>query len=540
MKQMGKIFLVALLCTAMVTLTACGSSQKTADSSMLLSKARSMNSQISGVAPLQDRGMQNENSIQVNLESVTEFNTEEYKTIEENRLMKVSMSPLSTFSIDVDTASYSNVRRYLEDKQLPPVDAVRIEELVNYFSYDLPEPTHEVPFSVTTETTQCPWNKDNYLTMIALQGKNVNQDDLPLSNLVFLLDVSGSMNEPMKLPLLKSSFQLLVEQLGENDKVSIVVYAGSSGVILEGVRGDEKERILAALDKLEAGGSTAGGEGILLAYEMAKKNFIHGGNNRVILATDGDFNVGVSNEGDLTKLIEEKRKDGIFLSVLGFGTGNIKDNKMETLADKGNGNYAYIDSMTEAKKVLVNEMGGTLLTIAKDVKIQVEFNPLKVKEYRLVGYDNRMLRNEDFDDDAKDAGDIGAGHNVIAFYEIIPYKDGEVIEKSSLKYQSSDIRQEWENEWMEIRLRYKEPESDVSQKVIHTVTEQDITENPSENFIFASAVAEFGLLLRNSQYKAQSSWENVKARANKAIGDDTEEYRSNFIKLVKSAESLSK
>jgi len=541
MKQMGKFFMAVLLCTAMVTMTACGSSEKTADSSMLYSvKSGSMNSQISGVAPLQDSGMQKEYTMEVGPESGTEFNTEEYKTIEENRLMKVSMSPLSTFSIDVDTASYSNVRRYLEDKQLPPVDVVIIEELVNYFSYDLPEPTHEVPFSVTTETTQCPWNKDNYLTMIALQGKNVSQDDLPLSNLVFLLDVSGSMNEPMKLPLLKSSFQLLVEQLGENDKVSIVVYAGSSGVILEGVRGDEKERILAALDKLEAGGSTAGGEGILLAYEMAKKNFIHGGNNRVILATDGDFNVGVSNEGDLTKLIEEKRKDGIFLSVLGFGTGNIKDNKMETLADKGNGNYAYIDSMMEAKKVLVNEMGGTLLTIAKDVKIQVEFNPLKVKEYRLVGYDNRILRNEDFDDDAKDAGDIGAGHNVIAFYEIIPYKDGEMIEKSSLKYQSSDVRQEWENEWMEIRLRYKEPESDVSQKVIHTVTEQDITMNPSENFIFASTVAEFGLLLRDSQYKAQSSWENVKARANKAIGNDTEEYRSNFIKLVKSAESLSK
>jgi Ca-activated chloride channel family protein len=344
----------------------------------------------------------------------------------------------------------------------------------------------------------------------------------------------------MKLPLLKSSFKLLVEQLGENDKVSIVVYAGSSGVILKGARGDEKEKILEALDKLRAGGSTAGGEGIQLAYKIAKENYIPGGNKRVILATDGDFNVGISSEGQLTKMIESKRKEGIFLSVLGFGTGNIKDNKNESLADKGNGNYAYIDSMLEAKKVLVSEMGGTLLTIAKDVKIQVEFNPMQVKEYRLVGYDNRVLNNEDFDDDTKDAGEIGAGHNVIAFYEIIPYKPGEKAEESQLKYQSAEVRQEWANEWMEIRLRYKEPNEDTSMKIVRTVKQQDLTENPSENFSFASAVAEFGMLLRDSEYKAKSSWDHVLSMSQKALGEDAGEYRRGFLELVKKAEELSR
>lgn len=465
-----------------------------------------------------------------------EYNTEEYESDPENRMMKTAMSPLSTFSIDVDTASYSNVRRYLNSGMMPPADAVRTEELINYFSYDLPEPTQEVPFSVTTEISECPWNTDNSLVMIALQGKHVEQKDLPLSNLVFLLDVSGSMDSPDKLPLLKESFQLLTEQLGENDKVSIVVYAGASGVILEGARGDEKEKILEGLDRLEAGGSTAGSEGIERAYEIAKKYFINGGNNRVILATDGDFNIGISSEGELTRLIEKKRKEGISLSVLGFGTGNIKDNKMESLADNGNGNYAYIDNLMEAKKVLVNEMGGTLLTIAKDVKIQVEFNPMKVKEYRLVGYENRMLRNEDFDDDAKDAGEIGAGHNVIAFYEIVPYQSGETAEQSDLKYQSTDIRQEWENEWMEVRLRYKDPDGDISKKIVHAITQQEYHENPSETFQFASAVAEFGLLLSESEYKGTSSIESIMERAQKALGEDSEGYRKSFIELVDMAE----
>ncbi|MBP7174765.1 MAG: VWA domain-containing protein [Thermoclostridium sp.] len=466
------------------------------------------------------------------------FNTEEYESNPENRMMRTAMSPLSTFSIDVDTASYSNVRRYLNDGVMPPADAVRTEELINYFSYDLPEPTQDVPFSVTTEISQCPWNPDNSLVMIALQGKHVDHKSLPLSNLVFLLDVSGSMDAPNKLPLLKESFQLLTEQLGENDKVSIVVYAGSSGVVLEGARGDEKEKILEALDRLEAGGSTAGGEGIEKAYEIAKKYYINGGNNRVILATDGDFNVGVSSEGELTRLIEKKRQEGISLSVLGFGTGNIKDNKMEALADKGNGNYAYIDSLFEAKKVLVNEMGATLLTIAKDVKIQVEFNPRKVKEYRLVGYENRMLANEDFDDDTKDAGEIGAGHNVVAFYEIVTYQSGETIDSPELKYQSTDIRQEWENEWMELRVRYKEPDGDISKKIVHPITQQEYKENASENFQFASAVAQFGMLLSESEYQGTTSIGSVKARASKAIGKDSEGYRKSFIELVEIVESL--
>ncbi len=546
MKRKVKVLLATLLTAAMaMTMAACGSESKhnlsrmdaaysVADAAPLARAAQMPPT--SSLEPDISAGIDMAEAMPVKAEQ--EFNTEEYKAVEENRPMKVSMSPLSTFSIDVDTASYSNIRRFIEDGIRPPADAVRIEEMINYFTYDLPQPDGDVPFSVTTELAKCPWNEENYLAMIALQGKSISNKDLPKSNLVFLLDVSGSMDEPDKLPLLKSSFQLLVEQLGENDKVSIVVYAGASGVVLDSARGDEKEKILEALNGLAAGGSTAGGEGIELAYKIAKKNYIPGGNNRVILATDGDFNVGVSSEGELTRLIENKRKDGIFLSVLGFGTGNIKDNKMEALADKGNGNYAYIDSLLEAKKVLVNEMGGTLLTIAKDVKIQVEFNPAKVKEYRLVGYDNRILRNEDFDDDTKDAGEIGAGHSVTAFYEIVPYKVGEEIESSQLKYQSAEIKQGWENEWMEVRLRYKKPDSDASEKLVHTVTDNEIRERPSENFVFASAVAEFGLLLKDSQYRGTSSLGSVKMRAEGSIGSDEEGYRRNFLELVDKAKRI--
>jgi Ca-activated chloride channel family protein len=537
MKKKGSALPAAFLCAAMaLTLTACGNKSApdyyaaTAPQASYSLSAKYENEILAGtVLTGQD---------QQELQDDEHFNTEEYKFVEENRFMKVSMSPLSTFSIDVDTASYSNVRRFLNDGIRPPADAVRIEEMVNYFSYDLPQPDGDVPFSVTTEVATCPWNKSNYLAMIAIQGKKVENRDLPKSNLVFLLDVSGSMNHPMKLPLLKSSFQLLVEQLGENDRVSIVVYAGAAGLVLEGARGDEKEKILAALDMLEAGGSTAGAQGIELAYETAKKNYISGGNNRVILATDGDFNVGVSSEGELTRLIEQKRKEGIYLSVLGFGSGNIKDNKMEALADKGNGNYAYIDSLMEAKKVLVNEMGSTLLTIAKDVKIQVEFNPAKVKEYRLVGYDNRILRNEDFDDDSKDAGEIGAGHNVIAFFEIIPYGSEEAVETPQLKYQTSEMRQEWMDEWMEVRIRYKKPDSDISEKIVHAITNQNITDNPSRDFRFASAVAEFGLILKDSQYKGDAALSSVKHLAEAAMGDDAEGYRSNFLELVNKVEAL--
>src|SRR6185436_15561209 len=349
-----------------------------------------------------------------------EMNTEQYDYTPENNFRSVQNNPLSTFSIDVDAASYSNIRRFINGGSLPPEDAVRIEEMINYFTYDYPAPINGDPFSVYTEPASCPWNKDHILACVALQGKKIATDNLPPANLVFLIDVSGSMMTTNKLPLVKSSLRLLVDQLRQQDHVAIVVYAGNAGLILPSTKGNEKETIMNAINGLEAGGSTAGGEGILLAYKTAKENFHQEGNNRIILCTDGDFNVGVSSDGELVRIIEEKREHGIFLTVLGYGMGNYKDSKMEKLADKGNGNYAYIDNILEAKKVLVKEMGGTLLTIAKDVKIQIEFNPAKVKEYKLVGYENRMLKDQDFNNDKKDAGELGSGHTVTALYEIIP------------------------------------------------------------------------------------------------------------------------
>ncbi len=348
------------------------------------------------------------------------FNTEAYRHIVENPFLDVTRAPLSTFSIDVDTAAYSNTRRFLNEGRLPPKDAVRIEELINYFAYDYPQPVGDAPFSVTTEVAQCPWNSAHRLVHVGLQGKRLSRAQLPPANLVFLLDVSGSMQEPNKLPLVKSALSLLAEQLTERDRVALVVYAGSSGLVLPATTGDRKGEILAAIERLEAGGSTNGGAGIQLAYKVAADNFIRDGINRVILATDGDFNVGVTNEGDLVRLIEAKRQSGVFLSVLGFGTGNVKDATMEQLADKGNGNYAYIDTAAEARKVLGQQLGGTLATIAKDVKLQLEFNPARAAAYRLIGYENRLLRDEDFNDDTKDAGEIGAGHTVTALYEVVP------------------------------------------------------------------------------------------------------------------------
>ncbi len=366
-------------------------------------------------------------------EEQKDFNTEEYNQIEEQPFLLVKNSPLSTFSIDVDTASYSNVRRFLNNRELPPADAVRIEEMINYFTSDYPYPQGNIPFSVTTEISQAPWQKQHKLVLVGLQGKPIAKENLPPSNLVFLIDVSGSMDEPNKLPLLKSAFSLLVQQLEKKDTVSIVVYAGAAGVVLPPTPGNQKSKILAAINNLEAGGSTAGGEGIQLAYKLAKDNFFKSGNNRVILATDGDFNVGVSSEGELVKLVEQYRNDNIFLTVLGFGMGNYKDNKMEQLANKGNGNYAYIDNSQEANKVLVSEMGANLLTIAKDVKIQVEFNPAKVQAYRLIGYDNRRLNDRDFNDDQKDAGELGAGHSVTALYEIIPVGvNSDIVNKTNI------------------------------------------------------------------------------------------------------------
>ena len=464
-----------------------------------------------------------------------QFNTEEYSYIEENGFMDVWTSPLSTFSIDVDTASYSNVRRYLNDGTLPPPDAVRIEEMINYFSYDYPPPEGDVPFSVNVALSECPWRTGHNVAVIGLQGREIPQEDLPAANLVFLLDVSGSMDEPDKLPLLKTAFGMLVNTLRSQDRVSIVVYAGAAGVVLPPTSGADKERILASLNLLDAGGSTAGGEGIKLAYKLAEDNFLPEGNNRVILATDGDFNVGVSNEGSLTRLIEKKRKSGIALSVLGFGTGNIKDNKMEALADTGNGNYAYIDCVQEAEKVLVSQMGGTLYTIAKDVKLQVEFNPAAVASYRLVGYENRIMDAEDFDDDTKDAGELGSGHRVTAIYEIVPAEDGG-SSADGLKYQEASTSPS--DDWLCIALRYKQPDGDTSRYLEVPVDGACYGKELPADSLFACAVAEFGMLLRDSPYLDGITYDDVLGEADAGRGADNEGYRAEFIRLVRVAKAL--
>jgi Ca-activated chloride channel family protein len=465
------------------------------------------------------------------------FNTEDYGLIKENEFRRAMEEPLSTFSIDVDGASYTNIRRFLgREGVLPPVDAVRIEEMINYFVYDYPKPEGNDPFSIVTEVGTAPWNKDHRLVHIGLQGKPIPSDDRPVNNLVFLLDVSGSMRDPYKLPLLKQAFRLLVDELGESDRVAITVYAGAAGLVLPSTPGTQKDVILDAITRLEAGGTTAGAAGIRLAYQVAQQNFVMGGNNRVILATDGDFNVGVSSDAELTRLIEEKRESGVFLTVLGFGTGNIKDNKMEQIANHGNGNYYYIDSQAEARKVLVSELGSTLFAIAKDVKIQVEFNPLYVQSYRLIGYENRLLANEDFNDDKKDAGELGAGHTVTALYEIVP-ADGDVEteaqSRGELKYSSERLTTEalTSGDLMSVSLRYKRPDEDTSHLIERTVR-VDAPESKSEAFLFASAVAEFGMILRDSKHKGASSINDVLALANRASTFDPGSYRASFIQLV--------
>jgi Ca-activated chloride channel homolog len=471
-----------------------------------------------------------------------EFNTEAYKHIDENPFFEVARAPLSTFSIDVDTASYSNTRRFLRSGRLPPKDAVRIEELINYFSYDYPQPAGDAPFSINAEVSACPWNSKHRLVHIGLQGKRMHKEDLPPANLVFLLDVSGSMNSPDKLPLVKSSLRMLAEQLSARDRISIVVYAGSSGLVLPSTAGDRRGEILAALDSLEAGGSTNGGEGIHLAYRVASDNFIRGGINRVILATDGDFNVGTTSEGELARLIEEKRKSGVFLSVLGFGTGNVKDATMEMLADKGNGNYAYIDELPEARKVLGEQLGATIATIAKDVKIQVEFNPRQAAAYRLIGYENRLLRDQDFNDDTKDAGEIGAGHTVTALYEVVPY--GQTYENpgvDALKYQQPARSSSHANskELLTIKVRYKDPEASDSKLLSAWVADGGATiESASNNFKFSSAVAGFGMLLRDSKYKGDARYTDVARLARAAASADAQGYRAEFIQLVERAQTL--
>lgn len=478
------------------------------------------------------------------------FNTEEYSHQNDNEFLFAHQNPLSTFSIDVDNASYSNMRRFLTQRQMPPKDAVRTEEFVNYFRYDYPQPRGAEPFSVNTEYAACPWNSAHKLVHIGLQGKQIPLAQLPASNLVFLIDVSGSMDSEEKLPLLKDAFTMLTKQLRPQDRVAIVVYAGAAGVVLSPTDGNDKQRILAALHNLSAGGSTAGGEGIKLAYHLARQYFIKGGNNRVILATDGDFNVGTSSEGDLVRLIEKERESGVFLTVLGFGMGNYKDGKMEKLADKGNGNYAYIDNAREAERVLVGQMQGTLYTIAKDVKIQVEFNPALVQAYRLIGYENRVMAKEDFNNDLKDAGEIGAGHTVTALYEIVPV--GTPFQNPSgngsvdaLKYQNPQKQLETKvlpnlhNELMTVKVRYKEPDGTVSKLIERPVPSFDAPlQAASANFKFSAAVAEFAMLLRESPFKAQASYNQVLSLAHESLGKDPEGYRAEFIRLVETAQIL--
>jgi Ca-activated chloride channel family protein len=472
-----------------------------------------------------------------------DLSQEDYNLITDNPFYLAQTDPLSTFAIDVDSAAYSNVRRYLNDGMLPPPDAVRIEELVNYFNYDYPEPKDNKPFAINTEVAIAPWQPKHQLVRIGLQGKKIANESLPPSNLVFLFDVSGSMNEPNKLPRLKSAFRLLVNELRPEDRISIVVYAGAAGLVLPPTSGSEKETILNALDSLEAGGSTAGGEGIELAYQQAAESFIQDGNNRVILATDGDFNVGMSSDAELIRLIEKKREQDIFLTVLGFGSGNLKDAKMEQLANNGNGNYAYIDSILEAKKVFVTEMGGTLVTLAKDVKIQVEFNPNQVQAYRLIGYENRLLAAQDFNDDTKDAGELGAGHQVTALYEIVPVGVDSPIdlpEIDGLKYQeTTPSNTDFSNELMQLKLRYKQPTGDESALITQAIANQTKPwRETSDNFKFAAAVAEFGMLLRDSKYRGESSFDQVIELAQGSKGADLEGDRSEFIQLTKTAQAL--
>lgn len=471
-------------------------------------------------------------------------NREEYSHNAENRFKSPVKDPLSTFSIDVDAASYSNIRRFINQGEMPPKDAVRIEEMINYFNYNYPKPTGNDPVRITTEVGICPWNKTHRLVQIGLKAREIENQNLPASNFVFLIDVSGSMFGPTRLELVKSSLRLLVNNLREKDRVAIVTYCGDARVALPSTPGNEKQKIKDALETLTAGGSTAGGAGIKEAYRIAQKNFIAQGNNRIILCTDGDFNVGASSETELENLIESKRKSGIFLTVLGYGMGNYKDNKMQILAQKGNGNHAYIDNIQEANKVLVNEFGSTMYAVAKDVKLQVEFNPAKVQSYRLVGYETRILNNEDFNDDTKDAGEMGAGHTITALYEIIPTGTPGNIPGSvdPLKYQSqTNVNAQTGNssELLTVKLRYKTPEEEKSKKIEKSVTDTG-KDNVSPDFRFASAVAMFAQLLKDSDFKGEATYDKVIETANKGLSFDPEGYRAEFVRLVQSAKGLNK
>lgn len=472
-----------------------------------------------------------------------ELPSEEYNEIVENGFMKVKDTPLSTFSIDVDAAAYGNMRRYLNKGQLPPADAVRTEELINYFSYDYAKPTGDAPVKITTEVGACPWNPVHRLVRIGLKAKEIPTENLPVSNLVFLIDVSGSMYGAERLDLVKSSLKLLVNNLRDKDRVAIVVYSGAAGERLPSTSGSDKQKIKDAIDELEAGGSTAGGAGIELAYKIARKNFVPGGNNRIILCTDGDFNVGISSGKALEKLIEKERKTGVFLTVLGYGMGNYKDGKMQVLAEKGNGNHAYIDNLQEANRVLVNEFGATMHTVAKDVKLQVEFNPAQVQAYRLIGYESRLLQDEDFNNDAKDAGEMGAGHTVTAFYEVIPagVESDYAGKVDELKYQKPEktVPVSLSKELLTVKLRYKQPDGDSSKRIEITLAD-DKANKVSVDFHFASAVAMFGQLLRDSDYKGTSTYDKIISLTKTGLGKDAKGYKREFIRLVEIAKGLDK
>jgi Ca-activated chloride channel family protein len=470
------------------------------------------------------------------------WNRESYRRVDENGWYSAADRPLSTFSIDVDTASYSNVRRFLDQGSLPPQDAVRIEELINYFDYDTPRVGESRPFVVAAEVGPSPWNKGKKLVRISMRAKDLDPKNLPPRNLVFLVDVSGSMQSEDKLPLLKRSLHLVVDQMRPKDHVSLVVYAGAAGVALNPTSGADKRTIRQAIDGLAAGGSTNGAGGIRAAYGLAKQNFHKEGINRVVLGTDGDFNVGTTSHGELTRLIEQKRETGVFLSVLGFGTGNLQDDRMEGLADRGNGNYAYIDTVREAEKVLVKESGGTLVTLAKDVKLQIEFNPQRVESYRLVGYENRKLKAKDFDDDKKDAGELGLGHDVTALYEVTPRNLQKKRKTRKLRYQSKRgaTREAVTDELMLIKLRYKTPRGKRSKLEQFVLKDRDVAlARTTDDFRFAAAVATFGMLLRKSKHRGQADWDDARRLASGSMGKDQNGYRAEFLSLVRRAESLS-
>lgn len=539
MNSMKKLAALMAVITSVSTLTACGSDMETSGSDYAVNNEKGAQyytevaiaaEDYANAESADDEAMPPEmNSVD---DSDIQQNDEEYNYIKENGYTAVSSAPLSTFSADVDTASYTNVRRMIDGGMDVPPDAVRIEEFINYFDYDYTDPADGEPFAVHTELSDCPWNDETELLMVGINTKGFDAvlDERPAMNLVFLIDVSGSMYDDNKLPLVQKSFSMLTDNLTAADRVSIVTYAGSDEVVLEGADGNDRKKILRAINDLEAGGSTAGAAGINTAYDIAQKYFIDGGNNRVILATDGDLNVGLSSESELTRLIEEKRESGVFLSVLGFGTGNYKDNRLEALADYGNGNYSYIDSEKEAKKVLVDEMSGTLFTVAKDVKFQLEFNPANVKGYRLIGYENRVMAAEDFNDDTKDAGEIGAGHSVTVLYEIVPADSKMELGESELKY-ASDIEGVMGDELLTVNIRYKEPEGSESKLLTYPVNKSLYSDKMSADMNFASCVAEFGMLLRNSRYIGDVTYKDVSAQLSKYDYSD-DDYKDEFIYLV--------